>query len=62
MLAVNMTVISGLCWSLVSAMSPYSPSATSAVDATNQYGLLITISGVDGDFSQTVKLVIYFGV
>jgi len=28
----------------------------SAVDATNWYGLLITVGGVGGDFSQTLYI------
>jgi len=35
------------------AVVHYSPAATSAANATNQYGLLITVSDVGIDFSQT---------
>ena len=42
----------GPCWSVVSAVSHYSPSTKSAADTTNRYGLLIT---VDGDFSKICK-------
>jgi len=48
------SVISGPRWSVVSAVCHYSRSAMSAADATNWYGLLITVGGVGGDFSQTL--------